>query len=228
VTIDGARAARYARQLVIPAIGEAGQERLAAACVRVIGASATAAPASLYLALAGVGTLWVDDPEPVSPADAGHWLYAPARVGDGRATVVAAELRDRSAFVRAEPWSPGVSVTAALVLAPSREQATAAAEEARLSAVPAVVAEVDGDGGTVVTIPVGAPCYVCARPIGGAGRLPTAGAAALAALAAEELVFLLADPSSAVGRRLELTRGVPSARATNRLAGCACALGIAR
>jgi adenylyltransferase/sulfurtransferase len=80
----------------------------------------------------------------------------------------------------------------------------------------------------VVSIPLGAPCYACARSIGSAGRPPLAGGAALSALAAEELILLLAGTDSARGRRIDLTRGVPSVRATARLAGCACGGEIAR
>jgi adenylyltransferase/sulfurtransferase len=74
----------------------------------------------------------------------------------------------------------------------------------------------------VVTIPVGAPCYACARSIGSTGRPPAPGAAALSVLAAQELVLLVADRSMTGGRRIDLTRGVPSMKATARLAGCIC------
>jgi adenylyltransferase/sulfurtransferase len=228
VTLDASRIARYSRQLVIPAIGHAGQERLGGARVRVVGASAAAAPGILYLALAGVGTLWIDDPEAVSPADAAHWLFPPSSVGAPRAQVVAAALQERSLLVRAEPISPDGVATAALVFAPSNVQAVAAAERARREKIPHVVVETDGEGGAVVSIPLGAPCYACARSIGSAGRPPLAGGAALSALAAEELILLLAGTDSARGRRIDLTRGVPSVRATARLAGCACGGEIAR
>ncbi len=228
MTLDAARIARYSRQLVIPAIGHAGQERLGSARVRVIGASAAAAPGILYLALAGVGTIWIDDPEPVSPADAGHWLFPPSSVGEPRAQVVSAALRERSRFVTAEPLVPDSVATAAIVFAVSSVQAVAAAERARREGLPHVVVETDGEGGVVVSVPVGAPCYACARSIGRAGRPPSAGGAALSALAAEELILVLAAPDATKGRRVDLTRGVPSVRATGRLAGCACGGEIAR
>lgn len=228
MTLDAERSARYARQLVIPAIGAQGQERLAAARVRVVGASGPFAPALVYLTLGGVGTLWIDDPEPVGAGDAGHWLYPPATLGEPRGRVAAAALAERSRFVRVLDAPGEEEPTALLVLAPSPAKAVAAAEQGRTARLPLVVAELDGDGGSVVTVPVGAPCFACARSVTGARRPPVAGAGAVAALAAEELILLLARPERATGRRCDLTRGVPSARSTARLAGCACAADIAR
>lgn len=228
MTLDPERRSRYSRQLVIPAIGEAGQERLGAARVRVVGASGAAAPGLLYLTLAGVGSIWIDDPEPVGAEDAGQWLYPPPTLGEPRARVAAEVLQERSRFVRLHSSEPPEPPTATLVFATKASRAVVDAERARKVGLPLVVAELDGEGGTVVTVPVGAPCYSCSRSLGGAWRPPVAGASALGALAAQELILLLADPAAIGGRRTILTRGVPSARPTARLAGCACGAGIAR
>lgn len=228
MTLDPDRIDRYARQLVIPAIGHEGQERLGAAQVRVVGAFAAAAPGLLYLTLAGVGTIWIDDPEAVGLADVGSWLYPPRTIGEPRARVAADALQERSRFVRVSPFGPDAAPTAVLVTAAAAAQAVGPAEAARKARLPLVAAELDGEGGSVVTVPVGAPCYACARSVGATWRPPAPGAAAVAALAAEELILLLADPSAARGRRTDLTRGVPSVRATARLAGCACGGDIPR
>jgi adenylyltransferase/sulfurtransferase len=111
--------------------------------------------------------------------------------------------------------------TATLVAAPSPAQATHAAEAARRAGAPHVVLEPDADGGALVSVPPGAPCYNCARSTG-EGRPALPGAAALAALAATELVLMIAMPGAVAGRRFDLVRGVTTLRATARLAGCGC------
>lgn len=57
---------RYARQLVLKGVGGAGQQRLQAARVLVLGAGGLGSPAIAYLAAAGVGTLGVIDHDTVA------------------------------------------------------------------------------------------------------------------------------------------------------------------
>ena len=57
--------ARYSRQLVLPEVGVAGQERLLRGSALIIGAGGLGSPAALYLAAAGVGTIGLVDPETV-------------------------------------------------------------------------------------------------------------------------------------------------------------------
>jgi adenylyltransferase/sulfurtransferase len=219
--LDDVRVARYARQLLVPGLGEAAQLRLGAARVRVVGAEAAVAPALVYLVQAGVGKLWIDDPETVGPQDVGGWLYVPQDVGRPRAEAAGDGLRRLSRLVTVDPYPTGGVPTATLVAAPSPAQSLHAAEAARRAGAPHVVLEPDADGGALVTVPPGAPCYNCARS-SGEGRPAQPGVAALAALAATELVLLVASPGTVPGRRFDLVRGVATVRPTVRLPGCAC------
>jgi molybdopterin/thiamine biosynthesis adenylyltransferase len=58
--------ARYQRHILLPEIGGAGQQKLKAARVLVIGAGGLGAPILQYLAAAGVGTLGIADDDLVS------------------------------------------------------------------------------------------------------------------------------------------------------------------
>lgn len=56
---------RYARHLILDEVGEQGQARLLEARVLILGAGGLGAPASMYLAAAGVGTLVLVDDDTV-------------------------------------------------------------------------------------------------------------------------------------------------------------------
>lgn len=60
-TLSASEVLRYSRHLIIPEVGVAGQEKLKAAKVLLVGAGGLGSPLGLYLAAAGVGTLGIVD-----------------------------------------------------------------------------------------------------------------------------------------------------------------------
>ena len=60
---------RYARHLVLPRVGDEGQERLLDSSVVVIGAGGLGSPALMYLAAAGVGKIAIVDNDTVSASN---------------------------------------------------------------------------------------------------------------------------------------------------------------
>ncbi|MGD8859526.1 MAG: molybdopterin-synthase adenylyltransferase MoeB [Myxococcales bacterium] len=60
---------RYARHIMLPEVGETGQEKLLKARVLCLGAGGLGSPAALYLAAAGVGTLGLIDADVVDASN---------------------------------------------------------------------------------------------------------------------------------------------------------------
>ena len=74
---------RYSRHLMLPEIGQAGQQKLAHARVLLVGVGGLGSPIALYLAAAGVGTLGLVDPDVVSLTNLQRQvLYATAQIGE--------------------------------------------------------------------------------------------------------------------------------------------------
>jgi len=85
---------RYSRHLLIPEVGLAGQERLRAARVLVIGAGGLGSPVLAYLAAAGVGRIIIVDDDTVDTSNLQRQiLYDTADVGALKAHRAAERLR---------------------------------------------------------------------------------------------------------------------------------------
>jgi molybdopterin/thiamine biosynthesis adenylyltransferase/rhodanese-related sulfurtransferase len=68
-TLTAEQRNRYQRHLLLPEVGEAGQQKLLDAKVLLLGAGGLGSPAALYLAAAGVGTLGVIDMDVVDASN---------------------------------------------------------------------------------------------------------------------------------------------------------------
>ncbi|MEO8113069.1 MAG: molybdopterin-synthase adenylyltransferase MoeB [Phenylobacterium sp.] len=84
---------RYARHLVLREVGGPGQQRLKAASVLIVGAGGLGAPAALYLAAAGVGTMILVDPDVVDRSNLQRQvIYTEEDVGRPKAEAAADRL----------------------------------------------------------------------------------------------------------------------------------------
>ncbi|MGH8252674.1 MAG: molybdopterin-synthase adenylyltransferase MoeB [Steroidobacteraceae bacterium] len=80
--------------MLLPEIGEAGQEKLKSARVLVVGAGGLGSPASLYLAAAGIGTLGIVDHDRVDISNLQRQLlFDGGSIGAGKALAAQQRLR---------------------------------------------------------------------------------------------------------------------------------------
>ena len=74
---------RYSRHLLLPEVGEEGQQKLLGAKVLLLGAGGLGSPAALYLAAAGVGTIGIVDMDVVDESNLQRQiLHNMDRIGD--------------------------------------------------------------------------------------------------------------------------------------------------
>ena len=98
--LTSAESLRYARHLVMPEVGPAGQAKLKAARVLVVGAGGLGSPVSLYLAAAGVGTLGLVDFDDVDASNLQRQvLYGESDLGRPKLEAAAERLRDLNPHV---------------------------------------------------------------------------------------------------------------------------------
>jgi sulfur-carrier protein adenylyltransferase/sulfurtransferase len=93
MSLSAAERERYQRHLSLPLIGVAGQEKLRAARVLVVGAGGLGSPAALYLAAAGCGTIGLLDCDLVEVSNLQRQvLFSTADLGQHKAGAGAARL----------------------------------------------------------------------------------------------------------------------------------------
>src|SRR3979490_2080529 len=94
---------RYARHLVLREVGGPGQAALKRARVLVIGAGGLGAPALLYLAAAGVGTLGIVDDDTVALSNLQRQvIHGTPEIGDPKVASAAAAIRRLNPHVGVE------------------------------------------------------------------------------------------------------------------------------
>jgi molybdopterin/thiamine biosynthesis adenylyltransferase/rhodanese-related sulfurtransferase len=96
---------RYSRHILLPEVGEAGQEKLLKSKVLLLGAGGLGSPAALYLAAAGVGTLGIVDADTVDASNLQRQiLHATSRVGTPKVESAAKAIADLNPDVKVEPY----------------------------------------------------------------------------------------------------------------------------
>ncbi|NNN16247.1 MAG: molybdopterin-synthase adenylyltransferase MoeB [Acidimicrobiaceae bacterium] len=82
-TLDQEQRNRYQRHLLLPEVGDAGQQKLLESKVLLLGAGGLGSPAALYLAAAGVGNLGIIDMDVVDASNLQRQiLHNMDRIGD--------------------------------------------------------------------------------------------------------------------------------------------------
>lgn len=92
---------RYSRHLLLPEVGERGQEKLLKARVLCLGAGGLGSPSALYLAAAGVGTLGIIDADVVDASNLQRQiLHGTSTVGVAKVESARQRLSDLNPDVR--------------------------------------------------------------------------------------------------------------------------------
>jgi molybdopterin/thiamine biosynthesis adenylyltransferase len=174
--LDAAQRARYSRHLLLPEVGEAGQERLLASKVLVVGAGGLGSPVALYLAAAGVGTLGIVDFDLVDATNLQRQvLHNLDRVGRPKVESAAETIRGLNPDVKVVPHAERLGVDNVLEIMsgydvvvdgadnfPTRYLMNDASLHLRLPVVHGSIFRFEGQA--TVFQPYAGPCYRCLFP----------------------------------------------------------------
>src|SRR5215475_655060 len=115
--LDSKELERYARHIVLREVGGPGQAKLKAARVLVVGAGGLGAPALLYLAAAGVGTVGVVDDDNVSLSNLQRQIiFATADIGRVKVEAAADTVKGLNPLVNVETHNVLLSAANAIDL----------------------------------------------------------------------------------------------------------------
>ena len=104
MTLTDPQFERYARHLILDEVGEAGQEKLIAARVLVVGAGGLGSPILMYLAAAGVGTLGIVDDDAVDLSNLQRQIiHSTGSLGTAKVKSAVESLAGINPEVRATP-----------------------------------------------------------------------------------------------------------------------------
>ncbi|MDI9350293.1 MAG: HesA/MoeB/ThiF family protein [Candidatus Symbiobacter sp.] len=171
-------AARYARQIILPQIGPAGQAKIAASSVLLIGMGGLGSPVALYLAAAGVGRLILVDDDKVALSNLQRQvIYRQTDIGRAKIDAAAEHLRALNPNLRldlcptmlTEKNAASLVEMADIVADGSDNLATRylvndSCHQARKPLVAAAVTAFDGQLTVIRSYEGDNPCYRCLFP----------------------------------------------------------------
>ena len=189
--LSPAALARYSRHILLEQIGVAGQQKLAAARVLVIGAGGLGSPAALYLAAAGVGTVGIADFDRVEEHNLQRQLlHDSSTVGERKVDSALRRLRATNPLIQAVGHNEGVTPANAIDLFSGYDLVVDGTDNfrarylnndaAHLARRPLVYGSVFKFEGQVAVFDTahGGPCYRCLFPEPpAAGSVPGCGEA---------------------------------------------------
>jgi len=166
---------RYSRHLLIPEVGLAGQERLAAARVLVVGAGGLGTPVLQYLAAAGVGRIGIVDDDTVDLTNLQRQvIFASADIGRPKAVAAAERLHALNPQVAVDAISARFDASNARELVRLYDVVVDATDTfgarylindaCRLEGKPDVYGSIFRFDGQISVFRPGGPCYRCLFP----------------------------------------------------------------
>ncbi|MEI9939356.1 MAG: molybdopterin-synthase adenylyltransferase MoeB [Pseudomonadota bacterium] len=108
--LTAAQLDRYSRHILLPEVGERGQEKLLKGRVLLLGAGGLGAPAALYLAAAGVGTIGLVDADTVDASNLQRQIiHATSRLGMSKVDSAEVAINDLNPDVKVVKYQERVN-----------------------------------------------------------------------------------------------------------------------
>ena len=174
--LDADQRARYSRHILLPEVGEEGQEKLLGSRVLLIGAGGLGSPSALYLAAAGVGTIGIIDYDIVDATNLQRQIiHNMDRVGMLKVDSAAETIRRLNPDVKVETYNERLSADNVLQIMggydvvvdgadnfPTRYLVNDASLHLRVPVVHGSIFRFEGQ--VTVFDPYEGPCYRCLFP----------------------------------------------------------------
>ena len=167
---------RYSRHMLIPEIGESGQQKLLDAKVLLLGAGGLGSPTALYLAAAGVGTLGIVDNDVVDLSNLQRQvIHNTARIGVPKVESAAETIHALNPDVKVVPYNTRLNASNIIEIISGYDIVVDGVDNfptryllndatVRLQ-IPVVSASILGfEGQLSVFKPYAGPCYRCLFP----------------------------------------------------------------